>query len=215
MRSLCILVGFLLFCADAGAQSIGKGDDPWVYLALSPAKVLDPLHDGILYGVGLRTATGWAVEAGHVFIFQRNRRWWGRRSVDQGQRLHLGLYRYIAYSPGQKFEPFIGLRVDYLWADYTYTYGDGFWGFLSITPSEGNATVGLQDRVLVLNAIGGLSINVSDRVAFGGHLGLGARYRYSRFRDEGYSPPANQDPPFTGYIMRLNVPVDLRVLVSF
>jgi hypothetical protein len=209
MRFLCVVVALWLG-ADAGAQQYPNPEpEDRYYLALSPAKVADPLHRGVLYAAGMRLPGDWDVEVGHLVLFRDQPNRWGRRGVDRGQRIHLAAYHHLIEEPSP-VSVRLGTRLDYLRVNYTYTYReDELQDLLTLTPGPGNPTLGLAHDVITLNGLVSVWFRLSSVLALDLQFGYGLRYRDSRLRQP--APPTLGDrPEYLGKQWTVNLPVDLR-----
>ena len=218
MRYLLLFL-VLVLGANAGAQSSPASGGGKFYLALSPAKLADPLHRGALYALGANVSDRWAVEVGHLYLFtdQHNRS--GRRSVERGHRLHLSAVRFFAVPPNSVLRPYFALRTDYLWADYTYLYlenevADAVSTLLLATPPPESPSAQLHGRVFTVNALAGVRVRALSFLDVDLQFGYGVRYRDNRLREPSSISHAAA-PPWFGHDWTFNIPIDARFLLSF
>ena len=173
----------------------------------------------MLYALGTKLNDRWALEIGHLFLFRDQPNRTGRRSVDQGHRLHLAAIRYLPGPPRTRLRPYFAVRTDYLWADYTYVYlenevADALATLLLVTPAAGSPSTPLIGRVVTVNALTGVRVRALSFLEVDLQLGVGMRYRDSRLGEP--SPTADvAGRPWLGHDWTFNLPLDARFLVSF
>ncbi len=202
---------------DQGFASPGQ---PYVFI--SPLKTIDPVNPGLLYGAGIKWPAGYAVELGHLRLFEHIPRA-PRVEDNRGNRFHLSLRRYL--NKGEQTTaptPYIQLRTDYLRRSHRSVAT-----FLPVTDTtELFAPAGYQDSIrvhtttLTVNGMVGFEYPVG-RFIVDLSIGLGWRWRRVRHserirQEDRYASFLRAEEWFTrnepGQEVTFNIPLDLRLI---
>ncbi len=194
------------------------------YVFVSPLKTIDRVNPGALYGVGIKWPTGYAVEVGHLYLFE-NIPWAERVKDNRGHRVHLGLRRYFKpEEPANVPAPYLQLRTDYLRRSHRSVAS-----FESLPDTSElfgpiyRDSIGVNTTILTVNGMVGMEFPVGPFIV-DASIGLGWRWRRVRHTDrirneDAYASFVNVEEWFTrngpGTETTFNIPLDLRLIYRF
>ena len=218
-----VLLGLLLWASSSSlaAQSLAQmapagGFHP--YIAISPLKAMDPVNTGLLGAAGVTWSSGWAIEAGYLWLFPIDPAVENLRE-QRGKRYHVTTRYYFLRRPDTPLVPFLQLRGDLLRRTHQTT--------LTFLEEEVDGqlfiyedSVGVDTRTQTLNLMVGVDWALTSHVAVEFSAGIGSRYRRVSYFDrirEG-DPQYEQGGDFfdlrndVGNFRTVNFPVDLRFI---
>ncbi len=224
-RFLLLIVLGLCPCAFLRAQmEIPPLPEPTsqFYVFVSPLKTIDRVNPGALYGIGMKWPTGYAVELGHLYLFE-NIPWADRVEDNRGHRVHLGLRLYFKpEEPDDAPAPYAQLRTDYLRRSHraVASFQSPDDSTALFFPPAYRDSIGVETTTLTFNGMLGMEFPFGPFL-IDASIGLGWRWRHVRHTDrireeDRHAPETNVEEWFTrndpAREATVNIPLDIRLI---